>query len=529
MENTEKALAAYALPATAIVHHTSAGFNTRAFNPPVHLMQYDKTLPVIAVSLRSGEAGELPYTVPQGAQVNVRMDKADGHHVYNPALGLDSARQTVYIGITEQMTACAGPGTAVVEVILNGGVAGAAPVALDIAENPVPEAAIRSSDEFLSIADMVAQAAASAAAAAQSASDAQGSKTAAAGSAAAAESSKTAAQSAANHAQASQTASSQSASAAQDSATAAAGSASDAAASAALAAQHANPITDAEINEAGNLILTLSSGSEVDAGYVRGPQGIQGPAGQSAYEAAVAGGYTGTLEDFQAEIAGLPGLYERFDASGRAKDALALGGVDAQTVLRGLSVPSTYTDFYEWANTQEHSGVFEIGPHMKTGVPFSDSYYSGYIEVTPSSTKRVMLTYRTGTKASYGSTFVSTYSSGEWKPWVPFAMQYDVIENPPLSNSSCVYQGAFSGETSRLCRTGNMVAGNFSIKFNAQVSAWTDILLLPAGFRPAARYTTVAVGGSNFYRAVCYHSGNLQFETSVPENTLMKFNCIWLI
>lgn len=222
-------------------------------------------------------------------------------------------------------------------------------------------------------------------------------------------------------------------------------------------------------------------------------------------------------------------LAERFDASGRAKDALALGGVSAQTVLRGLSVPSAYTDFYEWANTQEHSGAFEIGPHMKTGVPFSDSYYSGYIEVSPSGTKRVMLTYRTGTKASYGSTFVSTYSSGEWKPWVPFAMQYDVIENPPLSNSSCVYQSAFSGETSRLCRTGNMVAGNFSIKFNAQVSAWTDILLLPAGFRPAARYTTVAVGGSNFYRAVCYHSGNLQFDTAVPENTLMSVNCIWLI
>lgn len=314
MDNTEKAISAYALPATAIVHRTSAGFNTRTFNPPVHLMQYDNTLPVIAVSLRSGEAGELPYTVPQGAQINVRMDKADGHHVYNPALGLDSARQTVYIGVTAQMTACAGLGTAVVEVVLNGGVAGAAPVALDIAENPVPEAAITSSDEFLSIAEMVAQAAASAAAAAKSASDAQNSKTAAAGSASAAQNSEAAAQAAADNANESKSSAFQSASAAQNSANAASGSASDAAASAALAAQHANPITDATVNDAGNLILTLSSGNEVDAGHVEGPQGIQGiqgPAGRSAYETAAAGGYTGTQEAFSGELAGLPELYKR--------------------------------------------------------------------------------------------------------------------------------------------------------------------------------------------------------------------------
>lgn len=345
MEKTEKALAAYALPATSIVHRTSAGFNSRTLNPPVHLMQYDKTLPVIAVSLRSGEAGELPYTVPAGAQVNVRMDKADGRHVYNPALGLDSARQTVYIGVTAQMTACAGPGTAVVEVVLDGGVAGAAPVALEIAENPVPEAAINSSDEFLSIAEMAAQAAASAAAAAKSALDAQNSKTAAAGSASAAQDSKSAAQAAADNANESKASASQSASAAQNLADAAAGFASDAAASAALAAQHANPITDAEVNDAGNLILTLSSGNEVDAGHVEGPQGIQGlqgPAGQSAYEAAVEGGYTGTLPDFQAEIAGLPGLYNRFNSAGAAKDTAALGGVSAANILNGARIVNWY-------------------------------------------------------------------------------------------------------------------------------------------------------------------------------------------
>ncbi|MCI8623742.1 MAG: hypothetical protein HFG26_08780, partial [Provencibacterium sp.] len=290
MDNITTPSPTYTPPTASILHHTSAGFNSRPLSPPVHLMQYDRTLPVLAVSLRGGEMGEEEYAVPAGAAVNVRMDKTDGRVVYNPALGLDAARKTAYIGVTAQMTACAGPAMAILEIVLNGGVAGTAPIALEITPNPVTEDAIQSSDEFLALDDLVKQAAESAAAAAGSAAAAQRSQTAAAASAAAAAASETAAQASAAEAASSQAAAAGSAAAAQNAAAAAAGSASDAAASAALAEQHAVPVSNAEINEAGHLVVTLSNGNRIDAGEARGPQGpegVEGPAGQSPYEAAV--------------------------------------------------------------------------------------------------------------------------------------------------------------------------------------------------------------------------------------------------
>ncbi|MCI8623825.1 MAG: hypothetical protein HFG26_09205, partial [Provencibacterium sp.] len=132
-------------------------------------------------------------------------------------------------------------------------------------------------DEFLKQISVVAE-------------KAKTSETAAAASASAAGASEAAAASSAAEAAASQTAAAGSAAAAQNAAAAAAASASDAAASAALAEQHAVPVSDAEINEAGHLVVTLSNGNRIDAGEARGPQGpegVEGPAGQSPYEAAV--------------------------------------------------------------------------------------------------------------------------------------------------------------------------------------------------------------------------------------------------
>lgn len=79
---------------------------------PVRLTQYDQTLPLLAVRLL---AGGQPYAVPEGGAVNVRLKKPDGTYVYNPALGVDSARSTAYIAVTPQMTICAGRIAAVLE------------------------------------------------------------------------------------------------------------------------------------------------------------------------------------------------------------------------------------------------------------------------------------------------------------------------------------------------------------------------------------------------------------------------------
>lgn len=79
------AVANYSPPAEALIKATRADFDRRDVVLPVHLVQYDDTLPVLAVALYKG--GQ-PWTLPTGADVNLRMDKKDGHYVYNPALGV---------------------------------------------------------------------------------------------------------------------------------------------------------------------------------------------------------------------------------------------------------------------------------------------------------------------------------------------------------------------------------------------------------------------------------------------------------
>lgn len=112
------------------------------------LVQYDDTLPIIAVALYlNGQ----PYTVPNGAAVNIRMAKGDGTYVYNPALGVSEDRQTAYIAVTYQMTVIAGNYRPILELVVSGDVAGTSELPLQIAENPVPEDAIASTDEYKTI------------------------------------------------------------------------------------------------------------------------------------------------------------------------------------------------------------------------------------------------------------------------------------------------------------------------------------------------------------------------------------------
>lgn len=205
----------YTPPTTAILHHTTAYFDSRPPSAPVHIVQYDFTLPIVAVALYNGAE---PYTVPNGGTVSIRMGKSDGTIVYNPALGLDAARSTAYIAVTPQMTIFAGDFKPVLEVSSGRGIAATSTLSLIIDPNPVPEDKIKSADEYKTVQQLAALAAASAAAAAESAQNAAASETAAGTAQAGAESAQTGA---------------------AGSATSAASSASQAAADAATASQKA--------------------------------------------------------------------------------------------------------------------------------------------------------------------------------------------------------------------------------------------------------------------------------------------------
>lgn len=153
------AAANYSPPATALIKATRADFDRRDVVQPVHLVQYDDTLPVLAVNLYKG--GQ-PWALPAGADVNLRMDKKDGHYVYNPALGVSSDRATVYLAVTAQMTTGCGTFAPVVEVLAGGGVAGMAALRLEIDRNPVQEGMIESTDEYKTVQALAAEVAANA-------------------------------------------------------------------------------------------------------------------------------------------------------------------------------------------------------------------------------------------------------------------------------------------------------------------------------------------------------------------------------
>lgn len=195
-----------------IVHSTGVDFNDRpSIFKPVHLVQYDDRLPVIAVSMFNNG---LEYAAPSNASANIRLGKKNRKFVSNPALGCSSDRKILFFEVTQQMVTEYGETRPIVELKIGDTIAGSSPITVIVEKNPVQEGDIESSDEFKSIESFVADAKSSADAA-------KSSETKAAQSASSASSSKDSAERAAEVATASKNAAAQSQSEALQSANAA--------------------------------------------------------------------------------------------------------------------------------------------------------------------------------------------------------------------------------------------------------------------------------------------------------------------
>lgn len=156
----------YSPPSAAQVKNCTADFDLRRAPVPINLVQFDKTIPILAVALyKSGTA----YKLPEDAEANVRMGKRNNLYVYNPVLGCNEGRTLVYVAVTPQMTTQDGVFYPILEVLADGGVAGTSPLQLVIQRNPVQEGDLEDTSEAQTLADLVSQAAASANAAADSA------------------------------------------------------------------------------------------------------------------------------------------------------------------------------------------------------------------------------------------------------------------------------------------------------------------------------------------------------------------------
>lgn len=148
-------------PQDAILHPAQVYFLSRRLPGIVHLVQYDQSLPYLAVELYEGDE---PYTAPDGAAVNIRMAKPvpSTKKVYNPAYGISSDRHTVYIQVTPQMTVVAGCTNPVIEVVVDGGIACTGTLRLEIDPNPVQESDLIDTDEYKTLEEILAEAQAAA-------------------------------------------------------------------------------------------------------------------------------------------------------------------------------------------------------------------------------------------------------------------------------------------------------------------------------------------------------------------------------
>lgn len=156
----------YSPPSAAQVKNCAADFDLRRAPVPINLVQFDKTIPILAVALYKGGTA---YKLPDDAEANVRMGKRNNLYIYNPVLGCNEGRTMVYVAVTPQMTTQDGVFYPILEVLADGGVAGTSPLQLVIQRNPVQEGDLEDTSETQTLADLASQAAASANAAADSA------------------------------------------------------------------------------------------------------------------------------------------------------------------------------------------------------------------------------------------------------------------------------------------------------------------------------------------------------------------------
>ena len=156
----------YSPPTAAQVKNCTADFDLRRAPVPINLVQFDKTIPILAVALYKGGTA---YKLPEDAEANVRMGKRNNLYIYNPVLGCNEGRTLVYVAVTPQMTTQDGVFYPILEVLAGGGVAGTSPLQLVIQRNPVQEGDLEDTSEAQTLADLASQAAASANAAADSA------------------------------------------------------------------------------------------------------------------------------------------------------------------------------------------------------------------------------------------------------------------------------------------------------------------------------------------------------------------------
>lgn len=127
-----------------IIHETSVDFVLRPCVKEVHIVQYDKSLPIVKIELfKNGER----YILPEDCDVRVRFGKFDHTFVYTHVLGCNEERNAVYFRVEIEMTVFAGRMSPVLELIypIEDRFACSSPIPFVILKNPIQNEDIESS------------------------------------------------------------------------------------------------------------------------------------------------------------------------------------------------------------------------------------------------------------------------------------------------------------------------------------------------------------------------------------------------
>jgi len=131
------AVQTYTVGSNDILHSIAIDFVKRPFTSPVHVVQFDNTLPIIEVELFENNEH---YVIPNDVDIWVRWSNGQ---VYKQVLGCSSDRKKVYFSIDQNMVEKYGDAYAIIEVVKDDGqgttkkVAGSSPLLFQVDKNPI--------------------------------------------------------------------------------------------------------------------------------------------------------------------------------------------------------------------------------------------------------------------------------------------------------------------------------------------------------------------------------------------------------
>lgn len=145
-------LAQYTPPADSVIIDIDVDFVTRPITPPIHLVQFDKVLPVLAIHMYSNRSA---YSMPQQSTAAIRVNNGNGTYYYAFAEGRSADFTTVYFQI--QAALCLDPGfkPGVIEISNSDGLVNSSSIQIEVEQNPVPEDAIISSDDYINLRQLI--------------------------------------------------------------------------------------------------------------------------------------------------------------------------------------------------------------------------------------------------------------------------------------------------------------------------------------------------------------------------------------